>query len=598
MPLLDDQRLDLQKAALTAHLAARSARGQITGYLDYASQLKTWLDQLSDGRPLTTPTRVTGADRADLTSLTEFLMTVAIDLNVQEQMVRELEQAIQRHREQVLRHSREWDPQLDALDSSLDAVRTRFRQQSLVTITEPFTRTTTGTVGQSAVIDEARGVLSLRPETLVRAASSLRRAVVTIYPAHHPDGGILHAGLDALDPAQHDRLLVDGPGFERWIVADIPPSVALDGITYEGVVASIDLLYDGSVTFTAIELSARSAYPLEVIRVQARTDGSVAWLDALAPGSQPVTGLTDGLYWVHGLPRTTATQVRVWVRQSHAEQRAPASPVTVSYRHELSVVERAVQAVSTTPGPPRALYVVGLYRLHLLDLAYPSLDTGLFWSHDPASTQGYETGSEPIETVSMTATTTTPGQSTVEWWVRDIDRNTLIPILPDGTSRVRERVRFLSDDDLLLTFPIARGTTPQLFVNGVPLDHQAFPLTEVNSTRVRSPLWSPSKPDIVTVEYDPAIGQTVMVYVVQNRQGATPTVRGALTTANAVFPNRAEADRAIAETADPGLLESYGVLARLDEFDRWFVGGALEDDTGNTALTIPTVYSPPDLQGD
>ena len=594
MPLLDDHRLDLQKAAIVAQLAARAERGQLTGYLDYASQVREWLARLTDGRPLTVSTAATDADRAELADLVDFLTTTAIDLSVQEQLVQDLTQALQSHREQVLRQSRAWDPQLDVLSSTLTVVQQRFEQQGIVAVTEPFTRTTTGTLGRLAAIDETRGLLSLRPDATVRATSALHRADVTLYPVHNPHGGIHHVGSDDLNPTLHPQALVDGPGFEQWVLSDIAPSVTLDGVTYEGALASIDLVYEGAVTFTAIEFHSRGAYPLDVVRVQAQSTTDGAWLDVLATGQQPLTGITDGIYWVRGLPRTTASRVRIWVRQAHAESRSPTVNPHV-YTQRLSALEHAAQVVANAPGSHR-LYVIGAYRIHLLDLTYPSLGTGVFWSHDPATPQGYEIDQEPIETVSVIATLETPEQSTIEWWVRDVDRSALIPLLPTGTTRVRERVVFIPEDDLLLTFPIARGTTPQIFVNGVPLDHAQFPVTEVNSTRLRIPLWHSTGQDVATIEYTPAIGQTAMVYVVQSRTSDTITIRGALTTANAVFPNRAEADRAIAETSDPNLLESYGVLARLDEFDTWFVDGALEDNTGHTTLTIPRVYAHPDLE--
>ena len=592
---LTDTRLAHQRDALIRLLTQWTHQGQIPGMLDYATLLTSWLSRLSDGSPVTALDLVTEGERSDPQRLLDFLAGITVDLDTFEAVIAELTQALDTADAYLLQQSRRWSAELSGLESGLDAAQLVREQAQTPTWTESFTASL-GCVCTNTTIDPLRGLLSLAPLRTARVLLRPIEVVVTITPGHHPEGGVTHTGLDTLSLEHATEGLIQGPGFERWVFADVPPSVTQYGRQWPGIICEVTLIYPGTISFTGLDLLPRTTTPVTLIGIEVAESRESPW--RLVIGQ--IGGSGTSQITIRDLPKTTAQKVKVVLYQPHAEVRTPRiisqmADEATTYERALNDIEDPTHRRGASRPAAANLYRIGLYRIHLHQVTFASLSVGEYWSH--AEGQAYNLPDRPIDAVRLFATYSLPGVSTIEWWCEEVSRGLRIPLLPTGVTVYREPATLLPNGDLVLTFPLSRGTTPTLYVNGERLDPNTHAIEEVMSRTLRVSNWNPARPDSVVIEYQPAIGKTVMAYVIRPADGVvTIHLAGGsdvlMTTENAIFVSRGEADKKIAVLPDPKpAMSSHAVMVRADEWDYWFFGGTEEWNRNRTRIPLPVVLA-------
>jgi hypothetical protein len=577
--MIEDKRAELQEEALIQVLTVWAQQRKIPGYQDYVSILRVWLDRITDGSPITPITLVNAQEKAEISLLINFLTGLFVDLKMYETIADDIRSELDRYRQQITEHAQAWSKLLDKLALLVEQTRRQHETNTGKAITNPFSEQLGGKYVNTH-LDRVRGTLDLIPDLDAAITQSPVDISVRLYPEHNMRGGVRHNVTDEDLAIQEYRTM----GIERDISADILPTVEYEGHSYRGIVAEVCFTYRTSITFNVLNVKTRGIFPLDVVALKTKNELEQPWRDLLDldtnTGIRPeVTSTNDDNIAIRQLPYTTAKYIKIVLCQCHHESRSQApSEVDDPYALALSANEGAV--VHTQPDIPRQLYRISIKTVEFRLKQFHNQGKGIYTS--PL----YRLDQEPIETVRLYATTKIPRASSIEWTLVDSTQGIRVPVLPVGTQWVHESANMLGSEDILLTFPHARGTTPVVRINGKAMNTDLFPVTLVNSTQIRVQKIKPLARDRVTVDYIPAHGQAVVVYIITTTSGDAESVSGQ-NTSNTVYASRAAADEAILQSDKPEQLESRAMYARIDEFNYWFVGGTVEANIGRSDISIP-----------
>jgi hypothetical protein len=609
--MIEDTRKDLQIQELETFLTEWVRRGKISGYVHYAQAIEKWIGLVTDGSPITSYVADEEEDTASIRKLTDIIISSHVDIKVLEQLRNLYKEISIRYVDRSKRNARFWDQLVSELNQSLNQYKAHSSIGSGTTSYIPIISHPELQIGNLT-----RDINGIRlPGTSDVVSHEPVDISITTHPAHNPHGGVSLSNPEFLDSTQNLRKLFRGGGIEQWIRTTEVPRIELQNVTYNGPVWDIELEYQGSIVFTSIHLAMRSKYPTTLCAIHTKLLDTDDWqLVKTNDGNWDHVEGTETIV-VNDLVRTSARKVRIRLCQENYEVR---NEDTNDYvwdgarqedlawlegnqsfsRTEANVYDLDLTAIETgknptTPPPPGEFqYQIGLIGIDFIYDSFVSNGNGDFWTHPQEENAGLKIDSEPIEVVTIVPEQQTHELSTVEWWAEDIARRFQIPILPLGTTRVREPVNFIDQFTIQLTFPIAADTTPEIYLNGVS---QTLTTREINSTEIDLGAVAVNRTDNYVVEYDLAVGHIVMGYVLVNDTTTTVVVSGGNNDTNSIFVNRQEADSWIVTNSNVNTLHSAPVMIRLDEYFYWFNNGEATNNVGRTATQIPNVYEAPDL---
>jgi hypothetical protein len=579
---IQDKRAEYQEDAITRLVAYWAEQRQIPDYNTYVAALRKWNTFISDGKPLLLDSSVSEEDRTELNSLIEFLSGILIDVETQEKTSSDVREALILAQAEFKTKLASWNSTINSISALRDQNRKQHSTRYGVSTTEPFTKSTLGEY-DNVQVNELCGCLELAPLHKFLISSNPTKVSLEIHPPDNLTGGVVHKPSKATDVNITKYL---SRGLNKVVHADTTPLVRVGNVDWPGVVGEITLIYRSPVVFNAMEIPVSNTYPLDLIRLQVATSSDNSgdidtWTDVLLDNIKIIKTTSNSIV-IRNINSTACLGIKIWLCQSHkVTKNSP--PIVPSYSEMLSDAEG--QKIATPSIPPHQ-YSINTGAIKLYHLSYEPVTVGEYRSH---SSGGFTLGNSPIATVELEAKYDNDVPGSIQWNLDLTDQNVSIPILPRGTGAITEPAIFKSGIlEIWTTFPIQEDTLVKLSINGIPQDSKY--ITIASSRRINvSPDLRIRIGDYAVIEYTPARESSVIVYVIRNENNRDYTLstlgQSILTT---VFPNRREIDKVI-ELDGISDMESKATLARLDEFDYWFLSGWRENNMGRTFIPIPPI---------
>jgi hypothetical protein len=613
MPI-KDRRIEYQKEAIISAIVAWGKDRKISGYLNYVQLLRRWVDAISTGAPIAPNVQVTAGEKAELRTLVSFLTSMYIDIETQRKAAGDLKDGINLQRLHLENNIDRWKSALDELSRGVRQVE----EQHKVRFGKAETNTFSANRGElvNTTIDLQNHTLRIIPDAEHINTIDTEKIITKVLPAHNSDGGIIHNDL-----TPHSNSVI-----KYNVYTDTIPRISIDGHNHYGIIGSVELVFPNGIYFNTIEMDAGGTHPLDILKIEVSSHndrGVSPWKNILLRDDKSgyradiIYGVS-GQILIRGFPTTLARYVKISVKQSHDEAGVPST--NDSYSSDLSVAAEGA-APGFAENLPSRRYLIDIKDIEFKERRFHGAKKGSFLSN-----KIYSLDREPIGAVGIKTTEHTSSASTVEWNIVDVNRGIKVPVLPKGTKMVHEVATFVNPNsliwkainskegessapfqssalrlgDIILSFPIAIGESPIIYVNGGVIDPKKYhgtgigaggetidlPVTieEIMSTRIRTSNLTPKYGDVFTIEYPPAIGQCVVVYVIRKTINTfwniVTSSSGDRRIEEIVFASRdaAESFRLgyIATNFQAELVSVKPALARIDEFDRWFMGGTRE----------------------